>query len=300
MESPTLWQTDFEEIPLINRGKVRDIYDLGKVLLIIATDRLSAFDVVLPDGIPNKGRVLNQLSAFWFKVIEDIIPHHLITTELSGFRGLPEDIARSLSGRAMIVKKARPLAVECIVRGYLSGSAWAEYQEKGSVCGIPLPGGLKESARLNLPIFTPSTKAVAGDHDENIDFAGAVKAIGEKRAAEVRNAAIQIYQRAASLAEKRGILIADTKFEFGEDENARLLLIDEALTPDSSRFWPAAEYAPGRPQKSFDKQFVRDYLLSIRWNKKPPAPALPEDVIRKTSQKYMEAYERLTGKPLEI
>ncbi len=299
MERSTLWQTDFKDVALKRRGKVRDIYEVDGNLLIIATDRLSAFDVVLPDGIPQKGKVLNQLSAFWFKVLEDIIPHHMIATELNGFPGLPAGISRAVEGRAMIVRKTRPLAVECVVRGYLSGSAWAEYQEKGSVCGIPLPRGLKESDRLERPIFTPSTKAAAGEHDENIDFAGAVKVIGEKRAGEVRTAAIQIYERAASLSEKRGILIADTKLEFGEDENGRLILIDEALTPDSSRFWPAAEYSPGGPQKSFDKQFVRDYLLSIRWDKNPPAPRLPGEVIRKTSERYVEAYERLTGKRLQ-
>ncbi len=299
MEPEILLRTEFKEIPLKHRGKVRDIYDLGAHLLIIATDRISAFDVILPNGIPHKGRVLNQISAHWFQVLAEIVPHHLVTTRLVGFPGLPEEMGRSLSGRAMIVKKTTPLPVECVVRGYLSGSAWTEYLEKGSVCSIPLPPGLQESARLERPVFTPSTKAAIGDHDENIDFFSMAHKLGEKLAAEVRDIAIRIYQRAAALAEKRGILIADTKFEFGQDENGRLFLIDEALTPDSSRFWPAEGYAPGGPQKSFDKQFVRDYLLSIRWDKKPPAPALPEEVIRKTSEKYVEVYERLTGKSLE-
>lgn len=300
MEPQILLSTEFKEIPLKHRGKVRDIYDLDVHLLIIATDRISAFDVVLPNGIPHKGRVLNQISAHWFQVLADIIPHHMVTTQLGGFPGLPENVSRSLSGRAMIVKKTRPLPVECVVRGYLSGSGWTEYQEKESICGIPLPRGLKESAKLERPIFTPSTKAPMGDHDENIDFSSMVQKLGEKLATEVRDVTIQIYQRAAALAEKRGILIADTKFEFGQDEDGRLTLIDEALTPDSSRFWPAGGYVPGGPQKSFDKQFVRDYLVSIRWDKKPPAPALPEEVIRKTSEKYVEVYERLTGKVLEI
>ncbi len=300
MEPKVLLETDIRSLPMTHRGKVRDIYDLGTHLLIVATDRLSAFDVVLPNGIPYKGRVLNQISAHWFRIIEDIVPHHMVTTDLSGVPRIPEDAARTLSGRAMIVKKARPLPVECIVRGYLSGSAWAEYQEKGSVCGLSLPAGLRESERLKNPVFTPSTKAAVGDHDENIDFSRAVEKIGKKRAEEVRDLALRIYERAAALAEKRGILIADTKFEFGEDEHGRVILIDEALTPDSSRFWPAAEYAPGGPQKSFDKQFVRDYLIAIRWNKKPPAPELPEDVIHKTSEKYREAYERLTGSSLSI
>ena len=294
-----LLHTEFKEIPVLHRGKVRDIYDLGKHLLIVATDRISAFDVVLPNGIPHKGRVLSQISAHWFKTLEDIFTHHMVTTELEGFPGIPKAVAEKLRGRAMVVKKAKSLSVECIVRGYLSGSGWNEYQEKGTISGIPLPAGLKESQKLPSPLFTPSTKAEAGVHDENIDFAAASWKLGKKVAEEVRSASLQIYQKAAAMAEKKGIIIADTKFEFGLGEEGKLILIDEALTPDSSRFWPADGYAPGGAQKSFDKQFVRDYLLSIHWNKKPPAPTLPAEVIQRTSEKYIEAFERLTGKKLE-
>ena len=300
MSVEILVRTEFEEFPALHRGKVRDIYDLGKHLLIVATDRISAFDVVLLNGIPHKGRVLNQISAYWFKTLGEIVSHHMVTTRLEEFPGIPEGIAIQLSGRAMVVKKAQPLPVECIVRGYLSGSGWNEYQEKGSISGMPLAPGLKESQKLESPLFTPSTKAQVGIHDENIDFDRMVKELGRKLAEEARSASLRLYQKAAALAEKRGIIIADTKFEFGRDEAGRLMLIDEALSPDSSRFWPLDGYAPGGPQKSFDKQFVRDYLLSIRWNKKPPAPDLPEEVIQKTSQKYIEAFERLTGKKLEI
>jgi len=300
MNPEVLLTTDFKEIPLLHRGKVRDIYDLGRHLVIIATDRISAFDVVLPNGIPYKGRVLNQISAYWFETLKGIVAHHMVTTQLENFPGLPEKLSKSIAGRAMIVKKAKPLPVECVVRGYLSGSGWNEYQEKRAICGLSLPPGLKESAKLATPIFTPATKAEVGQHDENIDFASSVKILGPSLAEKIRSLSLKVYQEAANLAEKRGIIIADTKFEFGLDEDGNLLLIDEALTPDSSRFWPHAGYAPGGPQKSFDKQFVRDYLLSIRWNKKPPAPPLPEGVIRKTSEKYREAYERLTGKTLTI
>ena len=299
MSPKVLLHTEFKEIPFLHRGKVRDIYDLGAYLLIVATDRISAFDVVLPDGIPHKGRVLNQISAYWFKTLQPITAHHMVTTQLDGFPGLPREIAASLSGRAMIVKRAKPLPVECIVRGYLSGSGWNEYQEKGSISSIVLPVGLKESQKLEIPLFTPSTKAEMGVHDENIDFPAMVKKLGKKVAEEVQSVSIRIYKQAAALAEERGIIIADTKFEFGLDKDGRLLLIDEVLSPDSSRFWPRDGYCPGGPQKSFDKQFVRDYLLSIHWDKKPPAPTLPEEVIRKTSEKYIEAYERLTGKVLE-
>ena len=300
MPDEILLRTELKEIPVLHRGKVRDIYDLGKYLLIVATDRISAFDVVLPNGIPHKGRVLNQISAHWFRTLEEIIPHHMVTTQLEGFSGIPKTAAVQLKGRAMVVKKAKALPVECIVRGYLSGSGWNEYQEKGSISAIPLPPGLKESQKLGVLLFTPSTKAEVGAHDENIDFPAMVKALGKKLAEEARSASFQLYQKAAVLTERRGIIIADTKFEFGLDESGRLMLIDEALTPDSSRFWPLDGYAPGEPQKSFDKQFVRDYLLSIRWDKKPPAPDLPAEVVRKTSQKYVEAFERLTGKKLEI
>lgn len=299
MGEEVLLHTDFQEIRLQNRGKVRDIYDLGQYLLIIATDRISAFDVVLPNGIPSKGRVLNQLSAFWFKTLEGIVDHHVVTTELERFSSLPQRVGGALQGRAMIVKKAKPLPVECVVRGYLSGSGWNEYREKGAVCGIPLPPGLKESAKLEVPLFTPSTKAEIGDHDENIDFSSMARRIGQEMAEKLRTLSLRIYETASALAETRGIIIADTKFEFGLDENRRLILIDEALTPDSSRFWPKDGYAPGGPQKSFDKQFVRDYLLSIRWDKKPPVPNLPDEIIQKTSEKYREAYKRLTGKTLK-
>ena len=299
MPDGVLLRTELKEIPLLHRGKVRDIYDLGKYLLIVATDRISAFDVVLPDGIPHKGRVLNQISAHWFKTLEGIVPHHMVTTRLEEFSGIPRTAAEQLNGRAMAVKKAKPLPVECIVRGYLSGSGWNEYQEKGSISAIPLPPRLKESQKLDVLLFTPSTKAEVGIHDENIDFPAMVKTLGKKLAEEARSASLRLYQEAASLAERRGIIIADTKFEFGLDDSGRLMLIDEALTPDSSRFWPLDGYAPGGPQKSFDKQFVRDYLLAIRWDKRPPAPKLPGDVVRKTSQKYVEAFERLTGKKLE-
>jgi len=300
MKPNVLLQSEIPGIPLLNRGKVRDIYDFGDHLLIVASDRISAFDVVLPNGIPHKGRVLNQISAFWFKTLEKIVPHHLVSIDLTGFPRLAKETASELAGRAMIVKKAKPLRVECIVRGYLSGAGWKEYRSAGSICGIALPGGMKESAKLPEPIFTPSTKAEIGIHDENIDFAAAEKILGKDLAGQVRSVSLRIYREASALAESRGILIADTKFEFGLDETGKLILIDEALTPDSSRFWPKDGYAPGGAQKSFDKQFVRDYLISLKWDQKPPAPSLPEDVILRTSAKYVEAFERLTGRKLEV
>lgn len=300
MHSEVLLETSFPEIPFFHRGKVRDIYDLGGHLLIVATDRISAFDVVLPNGIPHKGRVLNELSAFWFKTLETFAIHHMVTIELNQFPGIPPHIAKALRGRAMIVKKTQPLPVECVVRGYLSGSGWNEYREKGSICGISLPPNLRESEKLPQPIFTPATKAEIGAHDENIDFEAVVKKLGRKMAEELRAKSIGIYERAFRLAESKGIIIADTKFEFGLDDQGRLIWIDEALTPDSSRFWPKDEYQPGGPQKSFDKQFVRDYLLGLQWDKKPPAPPLPRDVVEKTSAKYIEALERLTGKRLMV
>ncbi len=299
MSIEVVLQTDFKEIRLLHRGKVRDIYDLEENLLIVATDRVSAFDVVLPNGIPYKGCILNQISAFWFKNLEEIVNHHMVTIQLEEYPSIPRSIRKILSGRAMIVKRAKPLPVECVVRGYLSGSGWNEYQLNGSICGVLLPEGIKESEKLKEPLFTPSTKAAIGLHDENIDFATMEKILGKKLAGEVRSLSVQIYQRTAALAEARGILIADTKFEFGLDARGRLMLIDEVLTPDSSRFWPLDGYAPGRSQQSLDKQYVRDYLISIRWDKKPPAPALPEEVIQKTSAKYMEIYQRLTGHTLK-
>ncbi|HYA98296.1 MAG TPA: phosphoribosylaminoimidazolesuccinocarboxamide synthase [Methylomirabilota bacterium] len=288
-------ETHFPEIRPIARGKVRDIYDLGDRLLIVATDRLSAFDVVLPTGIPDKGRVLTQLSLFWFDRLKDVVPNHV----LSGSE-LPPPFDRyraELAGRAMLVRKAKPLAIECVVRGYLSGSGWKDYKTTGKVCGNSLPAGLRESDRLPQPIFTPSTKAVAG-HDENISFDQAADLVGSHAAGRVRDISLEIYRRAAAFAEPRGIILADTKFEFGM-LGGELIWIDEALTPDSSRFWPAAQYEPGGPQPSFDKQYVRDYLERIGWNKQPPGPELPEDVVAGTRAKYREAYRILTGHELD-
>ncbi|HVY54258.1 MAG TPA: phosphoribosylaminoimidazolesuccinocarboxamide synthase [Thermodesulfobacteriota bacterium] len=296
IEDTIVMRTDFEGVKPPARGKVRDIYDLGDRLILVASDRISAFDVVLPEGIPGKGRVLNTISEYWFGQTADIVPNHLISTDVGDY---PEEFRKHrdiLEGRSMLVRKTKPLPVECIVRGYVAGSGWKEYKSSGSICGIPLPAGLPESARLDTPIFTPSTKAEAGTHDENISFERAAAILGRDLAGKVRDVSIALYSRARDIAEKKGIIIADTKFEFGIDEKSgELVLIDEALTPDSSRFWPMDEYRPGGPQKSFDKQFVRDYLESLDWDKKPPAPSLPPDVVRKTSEKYKEALERLTA-----
>jgi phosphoribosylaminoimidazole-succinocarboxamide synthase len=293
--STVVWETNFSGVELRGRGKVRDIYDLGDRLLIVASDRLSAFDVVLPTPIPDKGKVLTQLSLFWFETLRDVVPHHVLsTTEFPAELKQYED---QLRGRAMLVRKTKPLPIECVVRGYLSGSGWKDYKATGGVCGIPLPAGLRESERLPAPIFTPSTKATSG-HDENISFDEAAKSVGRPLAEKVRDISIEIYRRATELAAARGILIADTKFEFGLDGN-ELVWIDEALTPDSSRFWPADGYAPGRGQPSFDKQYVRDYLERIGWSKTPPGPELPADVVANTSAKYREAYRRLTRKELQ-
>jgi phosphoribosylaminoimidazole-succinocarboxamide synthase len=281
---------------LLGRGKVRDIYEVGEHLLIIATDRISAFDYILASGIPDKGKVLTQLSLFWFEFFQGIVPNHLVGARMNDFPSVLHPYASALEGRSMLVLKAQPLPIECVVRGYLSGSGWKDYQKNQSVCGNPLPAGLVESSRLPQPLFTPSTKATTG-HDENIPFEKVVEIIGNDLANQVRSHSLQIYTKAAEYAAQRGIIIADTKFEFGLF-NGELILIDEVLTPDSSRFWPAAEYQAGRAQKSFDKQFVRDYLEEIRWNKQPPAPALPEWVVEGTRQKYREAYVWLTGKPL--
>jgi len=290
-------QTDFQGLGPKRQGKVRDIYDLGDALLLIATDRISAFDVVLPDPIPGKGALLTQMSAFWFNWLwsmEDIVPHHLITTNVDEFPAACRPYRELLAGRSMLVQKVTPLPVECIVRGYLAGSGWKEYKTSRTVCGLPLPAGLTESAKLPEPIFTPSTKAVSG-HDENITFQEAAGRVGEAVAKEVREASLKIYQRAAAYAEGRGILIADTKFEFGiAPGTEQLVLIDEVLTPDSSRFWPKDGYRPGRSQPSFDKQFVRDALDAIGWNHQPPAPHLPPEVITQTADKYAEALRRLT------
>ena len=295
-ERPVVLGTQLEVLGPKRQGKVRDIYDLGDKVLLVATDRISAFDVVLPDGIPGKGCVLTQLSKFWFEWLwqmEDIVPHHLITTAVTEFPEPCLDYEGILQGRSMLVHKASPLPVECIVRGYLSGSAWKEYRKSGKVCNQLLAEGLLESEQLCQPLFTPSTKASEG-HDVNISFEQMETMIGEALAKEVREASLKIYQRAAAFAASRGILIADTKFEFGLDpETGQLMIIDEVLTPDSSRFWPKDTYAPGGPQPSFDKQYVRDYLDSIGWNHKPPALNLPEEVIRQTSLRYREALERL-------
>ncbi len=291
-------QTNFPDLKLLGRGKVRDMYDLGEHLLIIATDRISAFDVIMPQGIPHKGRVLTQISMYWFQHTQDIIPNHLVATEVGDFPAACHSHREQLLGRSMLVRKTKPLPIECVVRGYLAGSGWVEYQESGSVCGVRLPDGLLESSRLRQPIFTPATKAEAGQHDENIPFERVVQILRRTHAEQVRDLSIAIYQRASTIAEKRGLLIADTKMEFGL-LNGDLLLIDELLTPDSSRFWPEADYKPGGSQPSFDKQYLRDYLLSIKWNKKPPAPDLPAEVIRTTSAKYVEALERLAGVRIE-
>jgi phosphoribosylaminoimidazole-succinocarboxamide synthase len=288
-------RTDFSGLTLRGRGKVRDIYELGgERLLIVATDRLSAFDVVLPTPIPDKGRVLTQLSLFWFRKLADVVPHHVLQAE--DFTGELEPYAAELEGRAMVVRRSNPVPIECVVRGYISGSGWKDYQKTGGICGIPLPSGLRESDRLPELIFTPSTKATSG-HDENISFEEAVSRVGRPLVERLRETSLTLYRRAVDHAHTRGIIIADTKFEFGlvgED----LLWIDEALTPDSSRFWPAGQYSPGQPQPSYDKQYVRDYLERIGWGKQPPAPALPADVVAATTGKYREAYESITGQAL--
>jgi phosphoribosylaminoimidazole-succinocarboxamide synthase len=294
MASRVVVRTDFEDLSLKGRGKVRDIYDLGETLLIVATDRISAFDVVMPNPIPDKGMVLTQISRFWFEATKDIVPNHLISIEVKDFPEACRPYREILAGRTMWVRKAEPLPVECVVRGYLSGSGWGEYQTRGEVCGIRLSEGLVESSKLEEPIFTPATKAEAGAHDENISFEQVVELVGRERAEQIKALGISIYQRARTTAEKRGIIIADTKFEFGISDGD-LLLIDEVLTPDSSRFWSKDEYRPGGPQKSFDKQFLRDYLLTLDWDKAPPAPELPREIIEKTREKYLEALKRLMG-----
>lgn len=297
-EGPVVLETHLESLGPKRHGKVRDIYELQNSLLLVATDRISAFDVVLPDGIPGKGYVLTQLSKFWFEwfgSVEPTLSHHLISADIEKFPAPCHQFKEILNGRSMLVRKATPLPVECIVRGYLSGSGWQEYRTTGKVCGESLPAGLTESEKLPEPIFTPSTKAAEG-HDQNISFDRMRQLVGGKVAEEVRAKSVTIYKRAADLARQRGIIIADTKLEFGLDPDTGLLrLIDEVLTPDSSRFWPLDGYKPGGPQPSFDKQFVRDFLDSIHWNRQPPAPPLPKDVIQKTSEKYFEAMERIAG-----
>ncbi len=288
-------ETDLKALGPVKRGKVRDVYDLGDDLLIVSTDRISAFDVVLPNGIPNKGLVLNQLSRYWFEKSSDIVPNHLITTDVNKFPEICKSYREILEGRSMLVRKAKPLPVECIVRGYISGSGWKEYKRSGTVCGIPLQPGLLESSRLEKPLFTPSTKAEIGEHDENISLDKMQRIIGPELSEKLNNISISVYNRAAELALAKGMIIADTKFEFGIDKEGRLILIDEALTPDSSRFWPLDKYEPGRGQESYDKQLVRDYLTSINWETLPDVPVLPEDIIRKTSEIYMKAYKSFAG-----
>ncbi len=296
MPNDTVLQLDLPGIKKIKSGKVREIFDLGDRLLLVASDRISAFDVIMPNGIPRKGEVLTQISHFWFEKFSPLVPNHLLAKANDPLPNNLQPFADKLARRSMIVKKAKPLAIECIVRGYLSGSGWKEYKNSQTVCGIKLPAGLTESAELPEPIFTPSTKAEAG-HDENISFEEAKKIVGTELAQQASDLSLKIYKAGRDYARQRGIIIADTKFEFGLSDG-KLLLIDEVLTPDSSRFWPADQYSPGKGQPSFDKQFVRDYLETLDWNKTPPGPVLPPEVVAKTSAKYLEGYERLTGKSL--
>lgn len=287
-------ETDFPELKLLKRGKVRDVYDLGEYLLMVVSDRISAFDVVMPAPIPDKGIILTQISLFWFDIVQSLVQNHVVAHDVDQFPEVCRQYTEALRNRSMLVKKAQPLPIECIVRGYVSGSGWKEYTQKGSICGIQLPEGLQESQKLPDPIFTPSTKAEHGEHDINIDFKKAVELVGQTRAENLRQLSIEIYKTGAELADQKGIIIADTKFEFGlvEDE---VILIDEILTPDSSRFWPRESYSPGGPQKSYDKQYLRDYLNTLDWNKKAPGPPLPENVISETRKKYIEALTQLTG-----
>ncbi len=301
MPDTTLLQLDLPGVKKLKSGKVREVFDLGDSLLFVATDRISAFDVIMPNGIPRKGEVLTQISYFWFAQTESFQRNHLLSRPdgplgVPALTGVPDALRQHLSRRSMVVKKAKPLAIECVVRGYLAGSGWKEYQKFQTVCGIKLPPGLKESSELPEPIFTPATKAETG-HDENISFEQVAKIVGARLAEQARAASLKIYNSARDYARKRGIIIADTKFEFGLDDG-KLILIDEVLTPDSSRFWPADQYAPGRSQPSFDKQFVRDYLETLDWDKTPPGPQLPDEVVAKTTAKYLDAYQKLTGKTL--
>jgi len=297
MASSVISKTEFKTLTLRGRGKVRDIYDLGDQLLIVATDRISAFDVVMPNPIPDKGRVLTQLSKFWFDLTNDIVPNHIISLDVKDFPQACRPYENTLRDRSMLVVKTEVVPIECVVRGYLSGSGWVGYEKTGEVCDVPLSKGLVESSKLEEPIFTPATKAELGEHDENISFERMERIVGKELAQRLRSLSLSIYKRARDFAEERGIIIADTKMEFGV-KNGKVILIDELLTPDSSRFWPKEKYQAGRPQESFDKQFLRDYLLSLKWNKTPPVPPLPEEIIRKTREKYLEAYEKLVGKPL--
>ena len=296
---PVLLQTDFPGLELFASGKVRDVYELGSDhLLFVATDRISAFDYVLATGIPQKGRVLTQISLFWFDFLKEVVPNHLISADVNSYPAEVRQYASQLRGRSMLVKRAEMFPVECVVRGYLSGSGWKEYKSTGAVCGIKLPSGLRESDQLPEPIFSPATKATTG-HDENISFEHMTKLVAPADARQLRDLSLEIYTKAAAYARQKGIIIADTKFEFARTA-AGLTLADEVLTPDSSRFWPAEKYSPGMAQQSFDKQYVRDYLEEIRWNKLPPVPALPAEVARRTSEKYLEAYRQLTGRELDV
>lgn len=283
-------------LPLFIRGKVRDVYDLGNQLLMVASDRISAFDYVLPTPVPDKGKLLTQISAWWFKQMEDVVPHHLISADVNEFPATLQAYRDQLEGRTMLVKKTNKIMIECVVRGYLAGSGWKEYQKNGKVCGVALPPGLKESDRLPEPIFTPATKEEHGKHDENIPFERMAEIVGKPLAETLRDRSLALYIKASRVAESKNLILCDTKFEFGLLDG-KVTLIDEILTPDSSRFWDKSIYAPGKSQDSFDKQFVRDYLESIKWNKQPPVPDLPAEVIQKTREKYVEAYEHLTGKP---
>lgn len=299
MSAKAMVRSDFKGMNLLKRGKVRDVYEVQGRLLIVASDRISAFDVVMDDPIPDKGKILTGISLFWFKQLETMVENHLISSDPDEYPEECRPYADQLRGRSMLVRKARPLPVECIVRGYLSGSGWKEYQSTGKVCGIRLPEGLRESERLPSPIFTPSTKAEDGMHDENISFERAAEILGKDTADEVRKVSLRIYEFGRDVAAEKGIIVADTKFEFGMVGD-RMVLIDEVLTPDSSRFWPMDEYRPGGAQKSFDKQFLRDYLIGIRWAMQPPPPRLPEEIIEKTRDKYLEALKRITGSGLAI
>ncbi|MEK6693102.1 MAG: phosphoribosylaminoimidazolesuccinocarboxamide synthase [Nitrospirota bacterium] len=293
MQEKIILKTEFPDLTLLKRGKVRDIYDLKEYLLLVATDRISAFDVILPNGIPGKGKILTQISAYWFRQMEDIVPNHLVSTDVRSFPPACHRYSDILEGRTMLVKKISPMPVECIVRGYLSGSGWKEYKEKGTVCGIALPNNLLELSRLKEPIFTPSTKADEG-HDINISFEEVKRLVGNEMAIKLKDISLRVYSKARNIAEKKGIIIADTKFEFGLNNN-ELLLIDEILTPDSSRFWSVKTYEAGRSQDSFDKQIVRDYLLTLDWDKRPPGPELPDEIVEKTANRYQEIFEILAG-----
>lgn len=296
---PALIETELTPLTLYARGKVRDLYSIGDQLLLVATDRISAFDHVLGTGIPGKGKILTQLSLFWFEFLREIVPNHLITADVDEYPQELTEYREELERRSMLVKRAQMFPVECVVRGYLSGSGWKDYQASGSVCGIQLPSGLRESDRLPEPIFTPASKSLDGEHDVNISFDEMIARVGEHTAERLRDLTLVIFKKASAYAEQRGLILADTKFEFGSAAEG-IILADEVLTPDSSRFWPRDQYAPGGPQPSFDKQFVRDYLESIRWNKRAPAPTLPQEVVTRTQQKYLEAFRLLTGASLTL